>query len=1250
MYSAKPVPNNLYNKSVVNEKGERINYTRSELESQKVVSKAPQIKQSAPSNISSISKTPFTGKIDNLCSIMGTSIGRNSMHSLDIDKDGSVELICTASNQGFGAGNFWYIMKYDSNDKVWNNTWASVQYSVSISCLEIADYNNDGMNEILLGLSNGTIEIYNGVTKELIKSASCATEGINSIVYADADNDAVNDIVISCSSKTYILNASTFAVKFTIDKGANYVRVGVLDNTNKNEIVLSTGYVYKLIGTTLTTEWNYNASNEGYLELSDIDNDSKKEIVFAQSWNSIIVYDVDSKTTKYTIKTDLDINSLCLTDVNKDGVDEILYGDGQWGSVFCYNAVTLQKMWSVRNPEHGVCAINYADVNNDGQNELIWTAGWTSTGSDYLYIYDVPGNKLLWRSDDIVGPMYAVASGDVDDDGKQEIVAVSYESESGYQSGILFIIDAETNKLKWKSTGNFITNCWTGLYDVSVNDIDNDGKNEIVIGAGYLYTGSIMIIDGKNHIIKSNHTFSTENISEFYSLTIDDVDKDGKKEMLALNGSNLYVINPVDWSIKWNATLSSSYTKPVLRSVDINGDGNKEIVVCKGNLLIVNSSDHSVWTSTESNYSNFDIFDYNNDGVQDIVASTSAGQIVVIDGKTKAKISDFTPETTSISAIRVFKSNNSIFFVYSCDGKINLYQSNTNCSVSKYLGSNVGDIESLKLFNSQTSSTEILIGTSTSVLKMYWNVITTSTNSLTIAADENSKASLGITTLKNWSATSDQNWLSINTSTGTGNSTLTVTATANPKAEKRTANLIITENGSNTQLVTVTQDGAIPVLTTSKTSLTIGALSDSSNSLSITSNLNWSASCDQSWLKLGATTGSGNAVLNLTASSNPTIGTRTATITLKGTGILAQTITVIQDAGAAFLTTSTNSLTIAQALNSSRSISVYSNINLTASSDQTWLKVSPTSITNNIATMYTMTFTAQANPTTNTRTANVTISGVGVTSQIVTITQEGQVPAMIVSTNTLNIGAYANSIQTLTIASNINWTASSNQDWLSLSSYSGTNNATITLTAQNNPTVLKRTATVVISGNSVQSQTITVTQAEGAAVLAVSINFISINDQNPQVTFNVVSNTSWIVSSNQPWLLANNISGIENSTVSFSAEKNTTKAARAASLIVSGPGFTPQAITVIQDVTNGIGQLEENAISLYPNPVIDNLIVNNLNNESKIYFYNLNGILMIYKFAETANEKIDVSSLPKGVYTIKISDNTGTKFSKIIKI
>jgi hypothetical protein len=713
------VEKDIYGREIIDLKGKKINYSKNDIRptSQDIINAASQLKSTSKVQQSNIQKEVLTANINNLYSIMGTSIGRNSMHSIDIDNDGIVELICTAAAQDYGA-NFWYMMHYNSNDNTCDQIWTSSQYSKRISTLEVVDFDNDKNYKILLCFEDGTIQIYDGKSRELIKEVKPVNERINSVVYADADNDSQKEIVISCEYNTYLLDPITFLEKFKIAQGSKYVRVGNVDADPNNEIVLSYGAVYRVTGSTSDYLWRFNTSGNGLLELSDIDSDSQQEIIFAEGWQRIYVYDADDQTAKYSIDTDLDINTLYLKDVNNDGVDEILYGDGQWGEVYCYNAVTQEKMWSVENPEHGVAAINYADLNNDGKEELIWSAGWTSTGADYLYIHDVPENKLLWRSDDVAGPFYAIAKGDVDKDGKDEIVAVSYESESGYGSGVLLIIDAQTNKLKWKSDGNFFDEVWTGIYDVSINDIDKDGQNEIIIAAGETYTGKIWIIDGKNHSIKSSHLFSSDNISEFYSLTVDDVDNDTQPELLAVSNSKLYAIRASDWAIKWKVNISSSYAKPVLRCADLNGDNKKETILCKGTIQIIYGSNQSVWTSPNSNYLNIDMFDYNEDGVLDIAATTTDGHIVTIDGKTKTILKDVNPETTEIVSVRMQKLGNSIVYVYSCDGRINFYKDDSTCVVTQFLGNKIGEVESLKIIDLRSDPAEILIGTPISVIRM----------------------------------------------------------------------------------------------------------------------------------------------------------------------------------------------------------------------------------------------------------------------------------------------------------------------------------------------------------------------------------------------------------------------------------------------------------------------------------------------------------------------------------------------------
>ncbi len=89
-----------------------------------------------------------------------------------------------------------------------------------------------------------------------------------------------------------------------------------------------------------------------------------------------------------------------------------------------------------------------------------------------------------------------------------------------------------------------------------------------------------------------------------------------------------------------------------------------------------------------------------------------------------------------------------------------------------------------------------------------------------------------------------------------------------------------------------------PTLSTDQKTLTIGAASNSKDTFKIVSSSAWTASSDQTWLTLSATSGNGNASIVTTATVNFGDSTsRTANITITATGLPNQTIAVTQQAG-----------------------------------------------------------------------------------------------------------------------------------------------------------------------------------------------------------------------------------------------------------------------------------------------------------------------------------------------------------------
>lgn len=82
-----------------------------------------------------------------------------------------------------------------------------------------------------------------------------------------------------------------------------------------------------------------------------------------------------------------------------------------------------------------------------------------------------------------------------------------------------------------------------------------------------------------------------------------------------------------------------------------------------------------------------------------------------------------------------------------------------------------------------------------------------------------------------------------------------------------------------------------------------------------------------------------------------------------------------------------------------------------------------------------------------------------------------------VSPTTVNVAAAANSTGTFNVSSNTSWTVADNQTWLTVSPTSGSNNATVTVAAEQNTSPSARTAAITVSATGVASQTVTTVQS-----------------------------------------------------------------------------------------------------------------------------------------------------------------------------
>jgi mannan endo-1,4-beta-mannosidase len=263
--------------------------------------------------------------------------------------------------------------------------------------------------------------------------------------------------------------------------------------------------------------------------------------------------------------------------------------------------------------------------------------------------------------------------------------------------------------------------------------------------------------------------------------------------------------------------------------------------------------------------------------------------------------------------------------------------------------------------------------------------------------------------------------------------------------------------------------GAGNNLSLSPTSLSY-ASGASSLPVAVTANVSWTVTDNQTWITASPVSGTSNGSFTVSVTANTGTAARTGTVTVTGGG-LTRTVAVTQAAPAANnLTLSQTALSFATAASSS-AVNVTANVSWTVTDDQTWITASPTSGSNNGS----FTVSATANTGTASRSGTVTVTGGGLT-RTVAVTQAGTTASTLtVSATSLSLASGASS-GTFGITSNVSWTVTDDQTWITVSPASGSNNATVTVSATANTATTARTGTVTVSGGSL-TRTVSVTQA-----------------------------------------------------------------------------------------------------------------------------------------------------------------------------
>jgi Viral BACON domain/Secretion system C-terminal sorting domain/Trypsin-like peptidase domain len=328
---------------------------------------------------------------------------------------------------------------------------------------------------------------------------------------------------------------------------------------------------------------------------------------------------------------------------------------------------------------------------------------------------------------------------------------------------------------------------------------------------------------------------------------------------------------------------------------------------------------------------------------------------------------------------------------------------------------------------------------------------------------------------------------------------------------------------------------------------------------------------------------------------------------------------------------------------------VTSNVNWSVISGSDWCTVTPSGTGNDtIVAVFT------ENITVDTRVAQISVSGTGVATQVVTVTQAGIPVILSVIPPNRNVLVSAGNTS-FYVTSNTSWNVTSNSSWCIVTP-SGTGNDSIIATFEPNGLYIPRIDTIIVSATGIASQMVTVTQEGIPFILGVTPLNQEVTSPGGSTSFSVTSNYNWNVVSDAPWCTVTP-SGTGNGTIVADFTENTANQSRKANILVtlSTPGTLSQTVTVNQAKSNiGISEQNSQGVKIYPNPtkgVFRIVPAKGTNGNLDVMVENLSGKVLLNK--ECRGEKeymIDLSQSPQGTYNIIIKTGNETVIRKLVII